>query len=199
MDFAIISKLFNYEFISSEFQRVTADITWTNVSTVQSQIFVIAVILLFILHQLVLQRASEKEVENILGQCRQGQARVMNISHFKKDIANLFSIIEPKSKQLHTRYKRTESIVSKPDEYDNLRQDFHSIKKNWAKEFAFISRFNIGYLNGRKTSDIKIQLTMAKGFVDKELGIIKKDMAEDMLSLQEVEREVRTLQKYFGK
>ncbi|XP_071121550.1 uncharacterized protein [Mytilus edulis] len=201
IDFAILSKLIDCECITSEFQRVTDHITWTwtHISAVHAQTFVIAAVLLFILYQLVLQRSSEKDVENILDQYRIGHARVMDISNFKKDVASLFHTIEIQSKDLQKKYKRAESIFSEPDNCDRMRQDIQSMKHNWAKEFTCISRFDIACLNGQKTSKIKVVLTMAKGFVDKELGIIKKDMAEDMLSLETVDRDVRSLQTYFGK
>ncbi|XP_076108436.1 uncharacterized protein LOC143076484 [Mytilus galloprovincialis] len=123
----------------------------------------------------------------------------MDISNFKKDVASLFHSIEIQSKDLQKKYKRAESIIREPDNCDLMRQDIQSMKHNWAKEFTCISRFDIAHLKGQKTSSIKVLLTMAKGFVDKELGIIKKDMAEDMLSLETVNRDVRTLQTYFGK
>ncbi|XP_063431867.1 uncharacterized protein LOC134714475 [Mytilus trossulus] len=201
IDFTNVSKLVNFELISSEFQRVTDYFiwTWTNISAVHVQNFVIFVVFLFILYQLVLQRSSEKEVENILDQYRIGEARVMHISHFKKDVANLFSTIEIQSKDVHKKYKRAESMISKPDNCVRMRQDYQSMKHNWNKEFDCISRFDIEYLKGQKTSHTKVLLTMAKGFVDKELGIIKNDMAEEMLSLEQVDRDVRSLQNYFRK
>ncbi|CAC5357432.1 unnamed protein product [Mytilus coruscus] len=197
-EFQIVSKLVNLEFNCSQFLSVNVSSIWRDVTAV----FVITVFLCFIIYQVVLQWRAEKELDLFTERCRDANDRVIKISSFYRDIETRFSYIKSQSTSVHGRFKRAKKMIADVKVYDNIKVDFQTIRSNWFKELPFTSRFDADVLSGKRPiseQGTQVQLNMAKGFLDSELLKIRKDMSEDILSLDEVDKDVRLLQKYFDK
>ncbi|CAC5409147.1 unnamed protein product [Mytilus coruscus] len=164
----------NLEFNSSQFPSVKVSSIWRDAIAV----CVITGFVCFILYQLLLQWRDEKDVET------------------------RFSYLESGSTCVHDRFQRASRMIVNEKVCYDMNVDFQTLRDNWTKEHSFTSRFDADVLNGKRhisEHGIHVQLTMAKGFVDRELRKIRKDMSEDILSLEEVDKDVSLLQKYFSK
>ncbi|CAC5409146.1 unnamed protein product [Mytilus coruscus] len=158
----------NQEFNSSQFPSVKESSIWRDVIAV----CVITCFVGFMLYQLVVQWRDEKDVEI------------------------QFSNLESQSTCVHGRFQRASRMIvnKKVPVCKNIKNDFQTLRNNWTKEHSCISRFDVEVLNGKMhiaEQGTQVQLTMAKGFIDRELWKIRKVMSEDISSLEEVDKDIR--------
>ncbi|XP_052062308.1 uncharacterized protein LOC127702244 [Mytilus californianus] len=156
------------------------------------------------LYQLFVQWRDEEEFDLFMKKCRSYHDQVMKIPKFYRDVEIKFSNLESQSTCVHDRFQRASRMIvnEKVPVCKNIKYDFQTLRHNWTKEHSCISRFDVDVLNGKMhiaEQGTQVQLTMAKGFVDRELWKIRKVISEDILSLEEVDKDVRVLQNYFGR